>query len=286
MSLQIRLNALIAAVGADIKALQARKPTILSRLTQAVPLSETEESSNAVEWRAGGPGGAFIAKVAALNPIENSVIMDRSELRARVKNRAGTIVSERVILDSNGNSGLLPRIAIGGLPQNDLIDGQEFCYLPDPSDSGGWGDIVWVFKYRASDNKWYCIQGQPMTFGPNDATDLSTTGSFLSPSGVPSTFTCPWAGDYLITHSHSCWNTANNVQMDAGMRFNGGQPNSQKLAMAWCPVANTSQPTATVRHIYKGLAAGTTINIGIRTSGGTAKLRNLWYDIIPVRVNT
>lgn len=101
MSLQTRLAALITAVGADIKEVKARTPTILSGVTS---VSETQQPDKAVEWRIGGAGGALLAKILAINPIVSSVVVNRSELRVRVKSRDGAQVQERLLLDSDGLS--------------------------------------------------------------------------------------------------------------------------------------------------------------------------------------
>lgn len=101
-SLQTRLGALITAIGADIKLLQ--KQTILTALNA---ISDTEQADNAVEWRHSSTAN-LLAKLVAINPIESAVIVNRSELWARVKTRDGTLSADRLILDSDGNSGLAP----------------------------------------------------------------------------------------------------------------------------------------------------------------------------------
>lgn len=67
-------------------------------------LSDTEEPDNAVEWRDGGTGGALLAKLVEINPIESLVVVDRSELWLRMKSRSGGATADRRLLDSDGKS--------------------------------------------------------------------------------------------------------------------------------------------------------------------------------------
>lgn len=100
MSLQVRLSALITAIGADYKHLRDTA-TILWGLNS---ISNTEQPGFAVEWRDGGPGGSLLAKLVELNPIVNSVVVDRSELWLRTRSRAGGSAADRKFLDSDGVS--------------------------------------------------------------------------------------------------------------------------------------------------------------------------------------
>jgi hypothetical protein len=163
--------------------------------------------------------------------------------------------------------------------------GMEIFFVPDLLNTTGNGNVIWHLTYDSASGKWRWIGGTPMAFGPSDGVDLGfNSGIFSSPSGVPNTYTLPFAGDWFIEHGHSSWCTSHNAQIDAGIRVNGGQPNSQKLAMAWNPLANTSQQGVAVGFPYPGLASGSTINFGIRTSVANAKLRNMWYNIRPIQV--
>lgn len=99
MSLQTRLSALITAIGTDIKALQARTPTILNQVTS---VSDASQPSNAVEWWTSIP--SLAGKLVTINPIIASVVQNRSELWLRVKSRDGTSAQSLKLLDSDGVS--------------------------------------------------------------------------------------------------------------------------------------------------------------------------------------
>jgi hypothetical protein len=100
-SLQSRLSSLITAIGTDIKALQARTPTILA--AGLTSLSDTKQATSALEWR-DTTTDLLQGKFAAINPVVSQVIVDRTELWLRVKHRSGASSADRKILDSDAVS--------------------------------------------------------------------------------------------------------------------------------------------------------------------------------------
>lgn len=209
MSLQTRLSALITAIGADVKALQARTPTLL---TPASSVADTLETDKAVEWRIGGSGtGQLIAKLVGKAPFESLVFLDRQELWLRVHNRAGTLTQDRMILDSNGFTNLVPPF-VTALPTTGngtgsaMLDGQECYYVPDATNFPG---VVWHMKYHLATNRWLFVGGSPLvktapTFSaggdtsPNGGAYLNTLSSGNA-SGPDIALT--YAGDYMVTQS-------------------------------------------------------------------------------------
>lgn len=175
----------------------------------------------------------------------------------------------------------LPTTGPGG---GALADGQQCFYKPDPTNAQGNGNVTWHMKYESSSGKWYCIGGPPFYRGPTDASDIAATGTFLTPAGSPATYTIPFPGDWEIAFGHASWANAANAQIDAGIRINGAAPSSQKLAMAWNPSANLSQQASMLVAPFPGLAAASTIDLGIRTSVSSGKPRNLWFAAKPIKV--
>lgn len=103
MSLQTRLQALTTAIALDIKAIK-NTTTVLKGKTSFV---ETEQPDAAIAWHVNGSGGALLAKLATINQIVSAVIQNKSELWLRVKSRDNVQMANRLVLDSDGNSGYL-----------------------------------------------------------------------------------------------------------------------------------------------------------------------------------
>jgi hypothetical protein len=206
-SLQSRLSSLITAIGTDIKALQARTPTILAN-GNGSSLSDTKEPTIAVEWR-DSSDDSLTAKLVQINPIVSAVIVDRSELWARVKSRTGGASADRLILDSDGKTFLDPPM-VTALPTTGpsggaLMDGQECYYLADTAGTYG-GPVCWHLKYRSSDSKWYYVGGHPLRYRKLASAGFDTfaSGSLatyanLPTAGAAAKVNLPLAGDYLVT---------------------------------------------------------------------------------------
>jgi hypothetical protein len=216
MSLQTRLSALITAVGADVKALQARTPTILRRVTA---ISDISEPANAVEWwTTSAP--SLVAKLIAMNPIESSVIVDRTELWARVKSRSGGSAANRLILDSDGKSDFFPSVvtALPGTP----YDGQEIFYLVSATNG-----IVWHLKYRAasaSAYKWEYVGGQELRdfLANSESLGASNFNAYSNLATVGPQVTVPLAGEYLQTMELEMFNDGGVSSSNVNISFDRG----------------------------------------------------------------
>lgn len=102
-SLQSRLSSLITAIGADIKALQARTPTVLTGASvNSPPTNEATDPTRTVEWWTSG--GLLLAKIQSIVPVVSSTILDKGEMWVRVKSRTGGVTALRLLLDSDGKS--------------------------------------------------------------------------------------------------------------------------------------------------------------------------------------
>lgn len=203
-SLQSRLSSLITAIGTDIKALQAKTPTVMTNLTT---LSDTKQPDNALEWRT--TLDSLLAKIVLLNPISGGVTSNRGELWIRMKPRDGSTTLDRLLLDSDGKSFMDPTL-VTALPTTGpsggaLQDGQECYYLADTAGTFG-GPVVWHLKYRSSDSKWYFVGGHPLRYRKlaSAGFDTMSSGSLatyanLPTAGAAAKATLPLAGDYLVT---------------------------------------------------------------------------------------
>lgn len=279
MSLQSRLATLITAIGTDVKELKARKPTILDHRTA---ISDLEESDSAVEWRNLTSTSALLAKLVTLNPIESLIMVDRSELWARVKSRTGGAVADRLILDSDGKSDFMPPIRTT-LPAP-AYDGQEIAYMPDPSNTQGNGSVVWLLKYRASDNKWYFIGGSPLHVEvAAEESRASTSYGVLGTAG-PS-ITLPLAGDYMVEQGAAVYTAGTNsyiyMSYDIGAT---AASDLDALEMRGTGTGNLPQMAGSRRKRKTGLAAGTVLASRYRASVTSAAFKNRWMAVTPLRL--
>lgn len=277
MSLQTRLAALITAVGADVKALQARTPTVLSRVTSFV---DTSQPTNAVEW---WNSGALLAKLVAMNPIISAVIVNETEVRLRVKSRDGTQTAERLLLSSLGVSDYNPTMS--NLFPSPAYDGQEIAYMPDMSNAKSNGDVVWMMKYRASDNKWYFTGGADL-YLPCDGTsnvDITSTG-YVAFTGRP-TYTAPRPGTYKVLFGHGSWATAQ-ISLLVAPTVNGAAPSEQfDSVLAGFGVGSVDQYGVARQSKVTVATAGHVIDLRARVTSGTAKLRQPWMALTPIALN-
>lgn len=289
MSLQSRLSALITAVGADIKELKARTPTILSAGQNS--LSDTEQPTYAIEWR-DDSDDSLQAKLAAVNPIESSVIVDRTDLRIRVKSRTGGASVDRLILDSNGLTTLTPPF-VTALPTEGpgangaLVDGQECIYLPDPSNANGNGGVAWHLKYRAAETgayKWYCVGGTPF-ITPYDAADNAdlASSSYVALISTPA-FTAPRPGVYRVAFGHGSFHTVAGGVIWMGPSANGVAPTDGQDTVVSSYSGTTDQYQIQRETNVTVTTAGHVINLHGKTTTPTGRIRYPWMAIMPVRV--
>lgn len=276
MSLQTRLSALITAIGTDIKALQARTPTILGEVSS---LSNTSQPTKAVEWWNTGDG-TLIAKLAALTKVENAVILNRTELWARLRSRTNDVTIDKMILDSNGLSMLVPPL-VTALPttgpgtNSAVADGQECVYVDATN------GVMWHLKYRAADSKWYFIGGAPVS--KLQAADLTTITSttFVTDANSPS-YVLPFAGDYDVTFSSGAadisvagqqmWVTAATSIAGATDARSARQRDAQLVGLS-----------RTIR--LTSLAAGATLAMYARVTANTGRTFDRSMHIQPVRIS-
>lgn len=259
---------------------------ILSRVTS---FSEAEQPANAVEWRIGGSGGALLAKVVAINPIENSVIANRSEVRLRVKSRDGLSSQERLLLDSDGKSDspivpmvtALPTTGPGG---GALVDGQECYLLPDPANFAG---VAWHLKYRADETgpyKWYRVGGSELLIGPigngpdnSQAADQTASIAFTNLGVVGPTLTVPLAGEYLLDYGFH-GNAGDYTLASPAI----GAAAAQLVDATW---AQSGGWNGTTRRVKKILAAGATITLKYRVwSAVNGSFSSRRMSLIPLHV--
>jgi hypothetical protein len=199
-SLQSRLSSLITAIGADIKALQARTPTIL---TSIGGLSNTSEPTNAVEW---WRLGTLIGKITAGVPTENSTIPNRGDIWIRARSRNGDVSVDRLLLNSDGLTTLSPPL-VTSLPTTGpgvnaaLVDGQECYFVADTGGTYG-GPVVWHLKYRSADSKWYYVGGGALVANVNafETIAATTTGQYADAPTTGPEIAVPLSGDYIIEY--------------------------------------------------------------------------------------
>jgi hypothetical protein len=167
-SLQGRLSSLITAIGADIKAL---KSVVI--FTNGNTVDDTEQPTRAVEWRQNGTGGALLAKITEINPIENSVVVDRSELWLRLKSRSGGTSVTRKLLDSDGNSefilanGAILMQATRTTAMNVGTASAAIVFNSVDVDSKSWYDNT-TGRYTPQRAGWYLVSGN-ISFGAQTA---------------------------------------------------------------------------------------------------------------------
>lgn len=280
MSLQTRLAALITAIGADIKDIRATK-TILDGLTS---LSDTEQPNNAVEWRDGGSGEALLAKLVEINPIVASVIANRSEVWLRVKSRDGVSSQDRLLLDSDGRSGLVPpRVTVlptTGPSGGALVDGQE-CYFVANNARG----IVWHLRYNATVGKWEFLGGGAYLVEGGSGASVDYSGvAYAAATGSQPSIAAPLPGDYTVRLGNENYHTAIGGWIYSGVSVNGSSPtdgvdtvvnaNPGGEANSQFNTARTTQKTITT--------AGHVIDMRYKASGATGKIRRPWLEITPV----
>lgn len=286
MSLQTRLSALITAIGADVKALQARTPTILGEVSS---LSNTSQPTKAVEWWNTGDG-TLIAKLAALTKVENATILNRTELWARVRSRTNDVTVDRMILDSNGLSMLVPQV-VTSLPttgpgtNSALADGQECYFLADATNG-----VVWHLKYRAAEagaHKWYYVGGPPM-YNEVAAADTTTSAAYVDLANAGPQLTAPLAGDYDITPGMSGQHSAAGGFAVAQTKLGSAAQEASDVASIYSHSASAAEQNYASRTVRRNVAAGALLKMQYYASPGggantiTAKRRTL--SITPVRV--
>jgi hypothetical protein len=185
-SLQGRLSLLISAIGADIKALQARTPTVLGLGSN----DDTLESANAMQWLT---GGAVAAKLVA------KTVSPSGRIEVWLRAKTPTTSFDRLLLDSTGKSDMLQPI-VSALPTvgtdgGALFDGQECRYSPD-------GVVVWNLKYSTGSSKWHFIGGTPLGWFKQQSQTLDSITSNvyanLPATGAAAAITVPVAGDYMV----------------------------------------------------------------------------------------
>lgn len=274
-SLQSRLSSLITAIGADIKALQARTPTILGT---ASSLSNTSEPTKAVEWYY-TPSGQLVAKFVAVSPIESLTVIDRQELRLRLHNRLGTLTQDRLILDSNGNSDLLPPV-VTALPTTGpgvgsaLVDGQE-CYYVADSTAG----VVWHLKYDATSTKWRFVGGAPL-FKTVDTSESTASSTYAALATAGPAIAIPFAGDYIVEIGHGGVNAGSQTIMS----YDVGATAAVDADFVISP-GGGGNITHVSRSRTKTLAAGITLTSKYRVTSGTGSFRERWMKVTPVKVS-
>lgn len=280
MSLQIRISSLITAVGADIKELKARKPTILEGVNA---VSNTQEPGNAVEWQSLGPGGALLAKLVGINPIVASVVVNRSELWARARSRDGTLTADRLILDSDGKSFLFVPI-VTALPTTGpsggaLMDGQECQYLADATNG-----VVWHLKYKTSTTKWHFIGGGSLA-AADVVTDQSTSSTGYTALGTAGpSVTLPLAGDYDISFGSNSYltGTAGNLYHSFDV---GGTAASDNDAVIYNGANISVTGSKTVRKTGVAAAAAIVSKYRVANAATGGHWMNRWLRAVPIRVS-
>jgi hypothetical protein len=278
MSLQSRLAALITQIGADIKALQAKTPTILNRTTS---LSDAEQPLFATEWRDGGSGGSLIAKLAGINPVIASVISNRSELWTRVKSRDGTLSQDRLVLDSDGKSDFLP-LVVTALPTTSpsggaLYDGQECYYLADATNN-----VVWHLKYKTSTAKWHYVGGPPLYAETTNQDSTGSTGAYIALGNAGPSIPIPLAGTYMV--SQGAVHNSNTASANSYMSYDIGATGAVDAdGIFWQNSTALNAYTPGTRTRRKTLTA-VTLTSKYKASAGFSTFRDRWMSVLPVTV--
>jgi hypothetical protein len=284
LAAQTRLSALITAVGADVKALQARTPTILRRVTA---ISDISEPANAVEWwTTSAP--SLVAKLIAMNPIESSVIVDRTELWARVKSRSGGSAANRLILDSDGKSDFFPSVvtALPGTP----YDGQEIFYLVSATNG-----IVWHLKYRAasaSAYKWEYVGGQELRdfLANSESLGASNFNAYSNLATVGPQVTVPLAGEYLQTMELEMFNDGGvsssnvNISFDRGATAAVDADSIQRALMNGGSGTGSRYMVPAIRRRLFTFTAGQLLTMKYKQNNPWTYFQNRAISVLPVRV--
>lgn len=164
------------------------------------------------------------------------------------------------------------------------IDGTEVVYVPDPSNAINNIGVAWHMKYKSSDEKWYCIGGQPIYIAPGTvANQTISTTSYSTFTGRPS-FTAPFAGIYRVRFGHAGFANAQ-ITMSLAPSVNGATPVDQSDAVtAGYGVANTDQYGVSRSINVTVAAAGHVIDLRAKVSGGNGFMRQSWMEVKPIRV--
>lgn len=278
MSLQARLATLITAIGTDVKALK----TTLKILDGITSLSDTEQPLNALEWRyGGGSGQSLTGKLSTISPVVASVIVNRSELWARVKSRDGTSSADRLILDSDGKSFLFVPI-VTALPTTGpsggaLMDGQECHFLADATNG-----VVWYLKYKTSTGKWHYVGGPPLFAEVTNQDSTGSTGAYVGITNAGPSIAIPVAGDYIV--QTGAVHNQNTASANSYMSYDiGGTGAVDADGVFWQNATALNAYTPGTRTRRKTLTA-VTLTSKYKASAGVSTFRDRWMMVKPIRL--
>lgn len=175
----------------------------------------------------------------------------------------------------------LPTTGPGG---GALADGQECYFLPDPNNTLSNPGVAWHLKYRLSDAKWYCIGGQPFLTPYNAAAHVDiTSAAYAAFTSAPS-FTSPFPGIYRVRFGHGGFSSVAGGGLIVAPSANGVAPTDGPDSIISAYSAGTDQ-SAQSRSVNVTVATtGHIIALQAKQTGGTAKMRYAWMEVMPVRV--
>lgn len=167
-------------------------------------------------------------------------------------------------------------LLVASLPASPT-DGQEVYFLAD--DANG---VVWHLRYRAasaSPYKWECVGGPPLSAQSGTSASISSTTP-VAPSS-PCQITLPLGGDYIIDLSTNGNLNATNsyayiVPTVGGVSIAGETFTANGPTALWATWGD--------RYRISGRAAGQTVSVWVRVSGGAYAPSQINLLLEPVRV--